>query len=190
MDRYDIKSDEEFFKKEFDSAREYKESVAKKQDKFARNLVGLSTLGKGINFIIDRVAAEHDEKQLPKKAAYQNTLTRTEKFRAEEDKRLAAGTSVVDFLENQYFNQLSQEASTTFSQLSPAQYTKALREEAQKLALANSQSYKDLVNASKNIPDFENFDEYYKQNSDIPRNFGEWLGKGVDQYLEKKHLKL
>lgn len=186
MARYDIESDVKFFEKEFESAQKYKESVAKKQDDFAKNLIGLSTIGKGINFLIDRAASENDQKQLPKKAAYQNTLTRTEKFRSEEEKRLASGLSVVDFLENQYFTQLNQEASQTFSQLNPAQYTKALREQAQQLALQNSKGYEELIAASKNIPDFENFDEYYKQHSDIPRNFGEWVAKGVRSVFRKE----
>lgn len=186
MARYDIESDVQFAEKRFAEARAYREKVAKEQDDFAKKLLGLKGVVEGVNLMVNNAADEMERKQLPKKASYDVLNSRSESIRNEEAARISSGLSVQDFLENKYFTQLSQEASQTFSQLSPAQYTKALRDEAAKLATNNVSSYESLVKAANNIPDFENFDEFYKQNSNMPRSIAGWIGNKAKSFLKKE----
>lgn len=186
MARYDIESDVQFAEKRFAEARAYREKVAKEQDDFAKKLLGLKGVVEGVNLMVNNAADEMERKQLPKKASYDVLNARSESIRNEEAARISSGLSVQDFLENKYFTQLSQEASQTFSQLSPAQYTKALRAEAAKLATNNVSSYESLVKAANNIPDFENFDEFYKENSNMPRSIAGWIGNKAKSFLKKE----
>ena len=186
MARYDIESDVQFAQKQLDTSRKYKADQAKQQEKFAKNLFAFDTVAQGLNLLVKNAGKENDEKQLPKKAAYNNILKRTETIRNDENLRLQSGTGVEDYLEKKYFDILNTEASETFSQLSPAQYTKALRLEAKNLAVANADEYKQMVQMSMEMPEFENFDEYYKQASGTPRSIGEWATKGVKRLFSKE----
>jgi len=123
---------------------------------------------------------------LPQKAVYQNLINRRQSFRTSEAERVKAGTSVEDYLENKYYTQLSNEAQQDFSYLSPAQYNKALREEASKLAKNNLSSYNSLIKSTKNIPTFEDFTNYYEQQADTPRNIASWIGSKTKRFIKKE----
>ena len=186
MARYDYESQIGFAQEQFDKARKYNEEQAKKQDKFTERLLKLNTVVKGANYLINQRAAELDKNQFHKKVAYQNLLNRTENIRNNEAERLKSNLSVQDYLENQYYNQLSAEASTAFSSLSPAQYSKALRKEASELAQNNVNNYKNIVNYANNMPDIANFNAYWEQSSDIPRNIVDWFSKGTKKFIKKE----
>jgi len=186
MARYDIESDVQFAQEQLDTARKYKADQAKQQEKFAKNLFAFDTAVQGLNLLVNNASKENDEKQLPKKAAYNNILKRTATIRNDENLRLQSGTGVEDYLEDKYFKILNTEAAETFSQLSPAQYTKALRLEAKNLAVANADEYKQMVQMSMEMPEFEDFDEYYKKASGTPRSIGEWATKGVKRLFSKE----
>lgn len=186
MSRYDYQGTLDFAQQKIDEARDYREEQVKKQEKFAKRLLMFDTAVKGANTLINQKAAELDAKQLPQKAAYQNLLNRSENFRTAEAERVKLGLSVEDYLENKYFTQLSNEAQNDFSYLSPAQYNKALRVEATRLAKANLTSYNNLIESTKNIPTFEDFTEYYEQQADIPRNLASWIGSKAKGFVRKE----
>ena len=186
MSRYDYQGTLDFAQQKIDEARDYREEQIKKQEKFAKILLMFDTAVRGANALINQRAAELDAKQLPQKAAYQNLLTRSQNFRTAEAERIKSGVSVEDYLENKYFTQLETEAQKDFSYLSPAQYNKALREEASKLAKANLSSYNNLIETTKNIPTFEDFTEYYEQQADIPRNLASWIGSKAKGFIRKE----
>lgn len=186
MSRYDYQGTLDFAQQKIDEARDYREEQIKKQEKFSKRLLMFDTAVRGANALINQRAAELDAKQLPQKAAYQNLLTRSQNFRTAEAERIKSGLSVEDYLENKYFTQLETEAQKDFSYLSPAQYNKALREEASKLAKANLASYNNLIETTKNIPTFEDFTEYYEQQADIPRNLASWIGSKAKGFVRKE----
>ena len=175
MSRYDYQGTLDYAQKKIDEARVSREKTARDQEKFTKKLLGVNALVKGANYLINQRADELDAKQLPQKAAYQNLINRSQSFRTSEAARVKAGTSVEDYLENKYYTQLSNEAQQDFSYLSPAQYNKALREEASKLAKNNLSSYNSLIKSTKNIPTFEDFTNYYEQQADTPRNIASYL---------------
>lgn len=184
---YDYEGQVEFAQQQFDKARAYNEKQAKKYNGLSKRILGLSTGFSLINPILNNAAEEMDARQLPKKAAYQTLLDRSTSIRNDEAARVQAGTSVIDFLENKYFTQLDSQASTDYSYLSPVQYRKALREEARKMAIKNAPEYKQVVASANNIPDFKDFDNYYKNAADTPRNLAEWAGKQVKRFFIKEN---
>ena len=186
MSRYDYQGTLDFAQQKIDEARDYREEQVKKQEKFAKRLLMFDTAVRGANALIKKRAEELDAKQLPQKAAYQNLLNRSQNFRTAEAERVESGLSVQDYLENKYFTQLSNEAQNDFSYLSPAQYNKALRAEATRLAKANLTSYNNLIESTKNIPTFEDFTEYYEQQADIPRNLASWIGSKAKGFVKKE----
>lgn len=186
MSRYDYQGTLDFAQQKIDEARDYREEQVKKQEKFAKRLLMFDTAVRGANALINKRAEELDAKQLPQKAAYQNLLNRSENFRTAEAERVKSGLSVEDYLENKYFTQLSNEAQNDFSYLSPAQYNKALRAEATRLAKANLTAYNNLIETTKNIPTFEDFTEYYEQQADIPRNLASWIGSKAKGFVRKE----
>jgi hypothetical protein len=186
MARYDYEGTQQYAEQKFAEARQYNEEQAKKQEKFAKRLLAFDTVVKGANALINQRADELDAKQLPQKAAYQNLINRSQSFRTSEAERVKAGISVEDYLENKYYTQLSNEAQQDFSYLSPAQYNKALREEASKLAKNNLSSYNSLIESTKNIPTFEDFTNYYEQQADTPRNIASWIGSKTKRFIKKE----
>ena len=186
MSRYDYQGTLDYAQKKIDEARVSREKTARDQEKFTKKLLGVNALVKGANYLINQRADELDAKQLPQKAAYQNLINRSQSFRTSEAERVKAGTSVEDYLENKYYTQLSNEAQQDFSYLSPAQYNKALREEASKLAKNNLSSYNSLIKSTKNIPTFEDFTNYYEQQADTPRNIASWIGSKTKRFIKKE----
>jgi len=186
MARYDYEGTQQYAEQKFAEARQYNEEQAKKQEKFTKRLLAFDTVVKGANALINKRADELDAKQLPQKAAYQNLINRSQSFRTSEAERVKSGISVEDYLENKYYTQLSTEAQTDFSYLSPAQYNKALREEASKLAKNNLSSYNNLIESTKNIPTFEDFTNYYEQQADTPRNIASWIGSKTKRFIKKE----
>jgi hypothetical protein len=184
---YNYEGQVEFAQKQFDAAREYKQTQADKYNNLTKKLLEFDAGFSLINPLINNAAEEMDARQLPKKAAYQNLLDRSTSIRNDEAARVQAGTSVVDFLENKYFTQLDSQAATDYGYLSPIQYRKALREEARKMAIENAPEYKQVVASANNIPDFKDFDNYYKNAADTPRNLAEWAGKQVKRFFVKEN---
>jgi hypothetical protein len=186
MARYNYESTQQYAEQKFSDARQYNEEQAKKQEKFSKRLLALDTVVKGANALINQRADNLDAQQLPKKAAYQNLINRSANFRNAEAERVKAGTSVEDYLENKYYTQLSTEAQQDFSYLSPAQYNKALREEASKLAKSNLNSYNSLIESTNNIPTFTDFDNYFEKQADTPRNIASWIGSKTKRFIKKE----
>ena len=170
----------------FAASRAYKEKQAKEQEKFTKRLFAVDTLVKGASFLINQRAEEADNKMLPQKAKYQALNTRALNIRTEENERVKAGTSVIDFLSNKYYEQLTEKAEQQYSYLNKGQYDKAIRAEADRLAGENLSEYKALVTASNNIPSFEDFTEFYEDQADIPRNLFSWFTKGTKNFFTKE----
>ena len=175
-----------FAEKQFKEARDYKEKVAKEQDTFAKRLFGFDTVVKGASFLINRNAEEADAKRLPQKAKYQALNTRALNFRTSDEERVKAGMSVIDYLSDKYYTQLSAKAGQQYSYLNKSQYDKAIRAESDRLATENAPEYNDVLKIANNIPSFEDFTEFYEDQADVPRNLFSWLTKGTKKFFTKE----
>ena len=78
----------------FAASRAYKEKVAKDQEKFTRNLLGIDKIVQGASFLINQRAEEADSKMLPQKAKYQALNTSATNWRTQKEERIKSGKSV------------------------------------------------------------------------------------------------
>ena len=180
MARYDVEGDVQFVQTQLDSAREYKEEQAKKQERFAKRLLAVDTLiARPLEATINKNAALADANQSFKKGYYEDLLTRAETIRTQDATRLASGKTRLQYLEETRFALLSKQAAETMPQADLALVQRSLREQAKKYANNNIKEYTALVEKMSSIPSFENLDKDYEAYSDIPRNGMDWIMKGV-----------
>jgi len=176
----------QFAEDTFAKSRAYKEKIAKDQDNFTKNLFGIDKLVQGASFLINQRAEEADNKMLPQKAKYQALNTSAENWRTTEQERIKSGKSVQDYLSDMYYENLETQAKEDYSYLNKNQYAKALRKQADTLAIANVSTYQDLIEAANNIPTFEDFTEFYEDQADIPRNLFSWVTKGAKKVFKRE----
>ena len=191
MSRYDDDGIE-FAQQTFESARAYRESQAKKQDRFAKRLQMANLAVTGLNFAINKKADELELAQAPKRAAYLSTLESAKSFRAGEDERKKSGHSVEGYLTNKYYEQIKQEIEKMSPNAVASEYQPIAMEKAKEFALASKADYEKILNLSNKL-NFEDFEEYYQQSAKIPRSIGGWFGSKVKNFMKgetKETIKL
>ena len=133
MARYDVEGDVQFVQTQLDSAREYKEEQAKKEERFAKRLLAVDTLiARPLEATINKNAALADANQSFKKGFYEDLLTRAQTIRTQDATRLASGVSRLQYLEDTRFSLLSKQAAETMPQADLALVQRSLREQAKK----------------------------------------------------------
>ena len=182
MSRYDDDGIE-FAQQTFESARAYRESQAKKQDRFAKRLQMANLAVTGLNFAINKKADELELAQAPKRAAYLSTLESAKSFRAGEDERRKSGQSVEGYLTNKYYQQIKQEIEKMSPNAVASEYQPIAMEKAKELALTSKADYEKILNLSNKL-NFEDFEEYYQQSAKIPRSIGGWFGSKVKNFMK------
>ena len=150
MSRYDDDGIE-FAQQTFESARAYRESQAKKQDRFAKRLQMANLAVTGLNFAINKKADELELAQAPKRAAYLSTLESAKSFRAGEDERKKSGQSVEGYLTNKYYEQIKQEIEKMSPNAVASEYQPIAMEKAKEFALASKADYEKILNLSNKL---------------------------------------
>jgi hypothetical protein len=180
MARYDVEGDVQFVQTQLDSAREYKKEQAKKQERFAKRLLAVDTLiARPLEATINKNAALADANQSFKKGYYEDLLTRAETIRQEDTRRLAAGVSRLQYLEETRFALLSAQSAETRPNVDLALAQRSFRQQAKEYAKNNIKEYTALVEKMSSVPSFEDLDKNYEAYSNIPRNGMDWIMKGV-----------
>ena len=182
MSRYDDDGIE-FAQQTFDSARAYKEQQAKKQERFAKRLQMANLAVTGLNFAINQKADALELAQAPKRAAYLSTLESAKSFRAGEDERKKSGQSVEGYLTNKYYEQIKKEIAEMSPNAVASEYQPIAMQKARELALGSKAEYENVLKMSAEL-NFEDFEEYYKQSSKIPRSIGGWFGSKVKNFMK------
>lgn len=185
MARYDVEGDVQFVQTQLDSAREYKEEQAKKQERFAKRLLAVDTLiARPLEATINKNAALADANQSFKKGFYEDLLTRAQTIRTQDATRLASGVSRLQYLEETRFALLSKQAAETMPQADLALVQRSLREQAKKYAKDNIKEYTALIEKVSSVPSFEDLDRDYEAYSDIPRSGTDLIIKGVKNAIK------
>lgn len=185
MSRYDVEGDVQFVKQQMDSARQYKNEQAKKEDDFAKKLFLLDTfVARPLEATINKNAALADAQQSFKKGFYQDLTRRAETIREQDAERLASGQSRLKYLEETRFELLSKQAAETMPQADLALAQRSWRKQAKEYAAANIKEYNSLVDKMSRVPSFEELDANYEAYSDIPRNGLEFVMKGVKNAIK------
>lgn len=182
MSRYDDDGIE-FAQQTFDRARDYKEQQSKKQERFAKRLQMANLAVTGLNFVINQKADALELAQAPKRGAYLSTLESAKSFRAGEAERKKSGQSVDGYLTNKYYEQIKKEISEMSPNAVASEYQPIAMEKATELALGSKAEYENVLKMSAEL-NFEDFEEYYKQSSKIPRSIGGWFGSKVKNFMK------
>jgi hypothetical protein len=172
----------EFAQQQFAKARDYREEQAKKQEKFAKRLQ-LANLGiSGINFVINQKADELERNQIPQKSAYKALIADQETWVQEEKNRINSGYTREQALENKIYNQIAAAAGTAIPGLEGydisehednwIQAAKTYAADTENLA-----AYNKTIDGYLNLPKFENFEEFYKENANNPRTLAGLIRK-------------
>lgn len=175
-----------FAQKQFDASRERNKKIAEDQEKFSKGLLAVDAVVKGASLLINNRAKELDAAQAPKKAAYQASLNRAANFRNSDAERIKKGKTVNEYLTDLYYNKLKTTAEEDYANLSPIAYSKALRKEAKNLAIDNADEYKNLLKESNNFVGYDDFDDYYKSSSNIPRSIAGWVSGRTKKFFGKE----
>ena len=183
MSRYDDSDGVEFAQQTFDSARAYKEQQSKKQERFAKRLQMANLAVTGLNFAINQKADALELAQAPKRAAYLSTLESAKSFRTGEDERRKSGQSVEGYLTNKYYEQIKKEIAEMSPNAVASEYQPIAMQKAKELALGSKAEYENVLKMSAEL-NFEDFEEYYKQSSKIPRSIGGWFGSKVKNFMK------
>ena len=183
MSRYDDSDGVEFAQQTFDSARAYKEQQSKKQERFAKRLQMANLAVTGLNFAINQKADALELAQAPKRAAYLSTLESAKSFRTGEAERRTSGQSVEGYLTNKYYEQIKKEIAEMSPNAVASEYQPIAMQKAKELALGSKAEYENVLKMSAEL-NFEDFEEYYKQSSKIPRSIGGWFGSKVKNFMK------
>ena len=174
----------EFAQQQFDRARDYREEQAKKQEKFAKRLQMANLAVSGVNFVLNQKADELERNQVPQKAAYENLLTDQETWVQEEKNRVDNGYTRQQALENRIYNQIASAAGTAIPGLENyniSEHEDNWRQAAKDYAsdTENLAAYNKTIDGYLNLPKFENFGEFYKENANNPRTLAGLIRKKV-----------
>jgi hypothetical protein len=179
MALYDVEGDVKFAQTQIDMARASREKEAKKQESFAKKLQGVNLLAQGANYLINQRADALEQNQAFKKASYETMMKRAETVRAQDAERVKAGTSQLDYLTNNIYNQLITQIETDSPLADISLAKRAFRKEAQTLAQTKLADYKTMIDTANNFGSFEDFEADYGKASGIPRSIFGWMTSGV-----------
>ena len=168
-----------FAQERFDEAKTFKIKQAKKQEKFAKNLTVFNGAVKGFNALINTAADTAEQNQSFKKAGYETLMKRAETLRAQDAARLESGISRLDYLTNNIYTKMVEQAKADNPLADLGLVMKAFRGEARTLAKQRLPEYEEMMNTANNFGTYENFEEDYSKSSGIPRSIFGWMTSGV-----------
>ena len=168
-----------FAQERFDEAKAFKIKQAKKQEKFAKKLTVFDGAVKGFNALINTAADTAEQNQSFKKAGYETLLKRAETLRTQDATRLESGISRLDYLTNNIYTKMVEQAKADNPLADLGLVMKAFRGEARTLAKQRLPEYEEMMNTANNFGTYENFEEDYSKSSGIPRSIFGWMTSGV-----------
>ena len=168
-----------FSQERLDEAKAFKIKQAKKQEKFAKNLTVLDGAVKGFNALINTAADTAEQNQTFKKAGYETLMKRAETLRAQDAARLESGVSRLDYLTNNIYTKMVEQAKADNPLADLGLVMKAFRGEARTLAKQRLPEYEEMMNTANNFGTYEDFEKDYAKSSGIPRSIFGWMTSGV-----------
>ena len=181
-----------FGEAQFAGVRERKQEEAAKQDKIAKRLLKIDSVVKGANYLINRRADELEVNQTPRKTHYQTLIKKSEDLLATQKLIQDSGRTTVNYLEDQYYQTLIQDAEQSYSHYNLGASTvnggtpvyEFLRGKANKMAVTAAGLFDTAIGQAQNLGSLGNFDTDWEKISKIqnPRSifdFGTNLTKKI-----------
>ena len=177
-----------FAERQFEGVRQREDERVQQQKKREKKLLMLQTVAKGANALINQRAKELEAKQIPQKLNYLSSLEKSKKWTDGENERIKNNQSELDYLSEMYFNKLDPLVAEQFPSLDSNQLKQFSRKRADELAADNLDNYKNLIVKANNLSGLNEtqFEEVYKNYSNIPRNIVSWVTGGVKSAIAKE----
>lgn len=169
----------QFAQERMDEAKAFKIQQAKKQEKFAKKLTVFDGAVKGLNYLVNAAADKAEQNQSFKKASYETMMKRAETLRTQDATRLESGVSRLDYLTNNIYTKMVEQAKEDYPLADLGLVMKAFRAEARTLAKQRLPEYEEMMNTANNFGTYENFEKDYAKSSEIPRSIFGWMTSGV-----------
>jgi len=185
-----------FAEQQFAGVRERKQKEAEKQDKFAKKLLMFKTVAEGANAVINQRADQLEANQTAKKTAYQKTVQNAEDLLKQETMLRSANMTAENYYTNIYYNQLVQDAETTYENYNLGATTNKagttahnfLRAEASRLGKEKATLFENAVTQAKDVGTLEDFDKRWDSLQDIqsPRTIFGAVTSAAKNVFEKE----
>ncbi len=169
----------QFAQERMDEAKAFKIQQAKKQEKFAKKLTVFDGAVKGLNYLVNAAADKAEQNQSFKKASYETMMKRAETLRTQDAARLESGVSRLDYLTNNIYTKMVEQAKADNPLADLGLAMKAFRAEARTLAKQRLPEYEEMMNTANNFGTYEDFEKDYAKSSGIPRSIFGWMTSGV-----------
>lgn len=169
----------QFAQERMDEAKAFKIQQAKKQEKFAKKLTVFDGAVKGLNYLVNAAADKAEQNQSFKKASYETMMKRAETLRTQDAARLESGVSRLDYLTNNIYTKMVEQAKADNPLADLGLVMKAFRAEARTLAKQRLPEYEEMMNTANNFGTYEDFEKDYAKSSGIPRSIFGWMTSGV-----------
>lgn len=181
-----------FAEEKFADSRAYNEKQAKKQDKFAKYLLGAKTLVSGYSELIDQRAADADKNLMYQKASYKTVINANDKIRTQHELNKEKGISNAKYLETNLYNEIIAEAEKDYSKADLDYLKPAFRKHAKELVTAGKNNllttYNNMIEASYAAPNFgengEEYNEWFESNSKAPRSIADVIRNKASKLLK------
>ena len=185
-----------FAEEQFAGVRERKRKEAEKQDKFAKRLLMFKTVADGANAIINQRADQLEANQTAKKTAYEKTVQNAEDLLQQETTLRKANMTATDYFTNLYYNQLVQDAETTYANYNLGATTNKagttahnfLRAEAKRLGEEKATLFEKALTEARDVGTLEDFDKRWDslQNIQSPRTIFGAITNAAKNVFEKE----
>ena len=185
-----------FAEEQFAGVRERKQKEAEKQDKFAKRLLLFKTVADGANAVINQRADQLEANQTAKKTAYEKTVQNAEGLLQQETMLRQANMTATDYFTNLYYNQLVQDAETTYANYNLGATTNNagttahnfLRAEAKRLGKEKATLFEKALTEARDVGTLEDFDKRWDslQNIQSPRTIFGFVTNAAKNVFEKE----
>lgn len=177
-----------FAEEKFAESRKRNEEIAKEQEKFSKNLLGVEAVVKGASYLINQRADTLQEAQVPQRARYENFLQNHEQIQKNLAPYIAQGGNKLEYLTNYYHDIYKVEAASVKPNLAVDSYDGWLRDQAGVKAKNMLPVFEKMQTESQDVPTFKEFiDDYEKYSKNTaPRSIAGATSKFVKNLFSKE----
>ncbi len=202
MARYDYESTQQYAEQKFAESKQYNEEQTKKQEKFAKRLLGFKTIVKGANSLIDKRASDLTASLAEERAYLASAQTNAEKILTQNNDLINNNMSQRQWIESQMLERYRSQLETNVDGLmiqkmengktlevplydiptSTLSKTKLLIDGKEisfgELVDNNLKEWKSLVTQAQSVPsNVKDLDAYVERyvDKEMPRNLFDWM---------------
>jgi len=187
MSRYDYQGTLDYAQKKIDEARVSREKTAKDQEKFSKRLLGINTLVKGANYLVNQRADELESSFGPAKAKYKSYIQNAEATTTYWNDIQKNGG--VDYLQKQIYDSYLASAKEVKPYEDVENISGWIYEQATEKANELYSVLEQKATQAKDVPTMKDFMDDYENFTEIqaPRTLFGAATKGIKRILGREN---